>query len=111
MKWKAHNGFRLHTRVSNLLANQQAFSQEQASFRMQIFCSLNAIRDQYGGFLHAPLSAYKRLCNVNAAQGRSGDIFGKIILVEKGGHFLGFGNEIFIVGADTAQSSKLRVRN
>ena len=50
-----------------MLANQQAFSHEQASFRMQIFCSLNTLRDQYGGFLHERLRAYKRLCNVNAA--------------------------------------------
>ena len=52
------------------------------------------------------------LCEVvDFFQGRSGDIFGLIILVEKGGHFFGFGIEIFIVGADTAQTSKLRVRN
>ena len=66
---KAYNRFRLHARVSNLLANQQAFSHEQASFRMLIFCNLNTLRDQYGGFLHERLRAYKRLCNVNAALG------------------------------------------
>ena len=67
VKWKAHNRFRLHARVSNLLANQQAFSHEQASARMQIFCSLNTLKDQYGGKLHVRIRAYKRLCNVNAA--------------------------------------------
>ena len=53
------------------------------------------------------------LCEVvDFFKGRCGDdIFGIIILVEKGGHFFGFGIEIFIVGADTAQTSKLRVRN
>ena len=67
VKWKAHNRFRLHARVSNLLANQQAFSHEQASARMQIFSSLNTLKDQYGGKLHVRIRAYKRLCNVNAA--------------------------------------------
>ena len=69
VKWKAHNRFRLHARVSNLLANQQAFSHEQASARMQIFCSLKTLKDQYGGKLHVRIRAYKRLCNVNAAVG------------------------------------------
>ena len=72
MKWKAHNRFRLHARVSNLLANQQAFSHEQASARMQILCSLNTLKDQYGGKLHVRIRTYKRLCNVNAALECSG---------------------------------------
>ena len=41
-------------------------------------------------------------------KGRCGDIFRIIILVEKEGNLFGFGIEIFIVGADTAQTSKLR---
>ena len=72
VKWKAHNRFRLHARVSNLLANQQAFSHEQASARMQILCSLNTLKDQYGGKLHVRIRTYKRLCNVNAALEYSG---------------------------------------
>ena len=48
---------------------------------------------------------------VDFFKGRSGDIIGIIILVDKQSHFFGFGIEIFIVGADTAQPSKLRVRN
>ena len=67
VKWKPHNRFRLHARVSNLLANQQAFLHEQASARMQIFCSLNTRKDQYGGKLHVRIRANQRLCNVNAA--------------------------------------------
>ena len=49
------------------------------------------------------------LCEVvDFFKGRSGDICG---MMEKGGHFVGFGIEIFIVGAGTAQTSKLGVRN
>ena len=52
------------------------------------------------------------LCEVvDFFKGRSGDVFGIIILVEKGGHFFGFRFEIFIVGTDTAQASKLGIRN
>ena len=58
---KSLNTTHLHTRVSNLPANQQAFLHEQASFRMQIFCSPNTPMDQYGGFLHERLSAYKKI--------------------------------------------------